>query len=1037
MGVIKLNKQNDVVFEQLPKELEIFQQNMCDKFGSSTELHNMYHLQLTDMDGNTENYFGMNIMTDYYFHNLGYADVNEGTTGDYPRYIYIGDGIDQDHQPSRDNKIMFHVLTTSTYSTENITSSNLSPIKYNSTSGYITQAVKVCKTVYDYNITGIDTDVQCNEIGYGRAYNNLFSHSKIYDESGNEKTITKRLNQRLTIELYWVVAVHRSVYEALWTNGLYGGFAPWLFIWPQRYTKGSRHNIYQWLGRCSGSYTFGQVGYNIRDYDVLALNPMFSDYRNIGDSIVANNDERTWTSTTRTKENSWTMDKSKWDYFSNIALNSDFYRTTIINPMYASLFMYKRYHLATPETIETVIKTWNYDKSDFYHTIGVDCYVDRASDINNSYIRLRGYLPVTNMNIQSLYRYNFATSEWDVPETFNNPYENEYDYFGFFNQFYAYMKWPDNVSRQAYISVNPDYQTKAVTKFNGSGFTCYATDTWWDVSSWEAVSNTASVPQSLQNKKFYISSKAVSGYSNGPWVGSESSTGDNFWWPYPEFEYQNGIHSIDPAFSPAIDEVTAMGFDLDYGSNSIRFVDETAEYYVQNHIVIRKPEESTSIMPTRNLFTNGLSYIQSEFPNTVRFSVGNVFYTEDGKMIHIPVCRYVSNNNYYINGIRMFIHDLSLSSANIDASLEYVNTTSSFTDPSQNLDGNWRLYTLSNYVVVFQKSTGEFVTVDTDTLQCTLAPFTATMIRKIYGTTKLWCCDDNTKHCKIFDVATQTVDQEFDIPSDYAINNCFAFEDWVYIKCKLGTTDALLMYVISDDALESITCPTALISGNFYGFTYASTSLTDITENYINSPNRYINACNDLSHVLTDYVQYKDGICVLSPTDPESYGSNVLIISRYNPENIITQQYEFYSSKTYQPPRLCLNKIYENYYLAISYRIGSNSSYSKFTSRILDIGRIVRNDAPVTSSSETYRVDMLPSYRDGIINESYAANLFTIYKNKIYEYTNQISGCQVRVLPPEGFISHKINFTTTTCCAWNNPKKVTYPSFNITVTNNV
>lgn len=1037
MGVIKLNKQNDEKYEQLPKELETFQKNMCDKFGSNAKFHNMYHIQLTDMDGNSEDYFGMNIMTDFYFNERGYANYDEGNK--WTRYIYIGDGIDQDHQPSRDNKVMFHVLTTTTYSNESLNSN--SPMKYDSVTGYITQAKKIWRTVYDYNISGINTDVQCNEIGFGPAYNNLYSHSKIYDVNGNEKYITKRLNQRLTIEIYWIVTVHKSVYEALWTNGLYGGFEPAKFLWGQYGYRYNRTMVYQWLHRCSGCYTFGYYNSNPRNYDVLAYNNMFSDYYSRGDTITVNGDERTWTTTTRNKENTWTMDLSRWDYFSNIVLASDYVISTI-SPYSFTMMLYKRYHLSTPETIETIIKTWNYDKTDLYHTIGIDHYVQRASNYDNANSTLRGYLPVTNMNIQSLYRYNFATDAWDVPETYNNPYENEYDYCGFFLQFSVWITWPDNVSRTAYISVNPDYQTKAVTKFNGSGFTCYATDTWWDVSSWESVPNTASVPQTLQNKKFYISSKSNGGSSDGPWVGSESFT-YNLWWTYPEFEYQNGIHSIDTAFSPTVDEVTAMGFDSNNGCDSIMYADETVGFYVQNFVVIRKPEENASVIPTQYVLANAVSILQSEFSDMLRCYIGNVFYTEDGKMIHIPVSWYNNYNDYNFNGVRMFIQDLTLPAADISASMQYVNTTSTFTDTQQNIDGGYFLFSLSKYIVIHQwKPSGgttwdynssQFIIVDTDTLQCTLAPFRVGFMRKIYGTTRILCIE-SPGHCKIFDVATQTIVQEFDVPNEYAIRNGFAFENWIYLNCKLGTTDVLLLYTITDDTIEVIKYPSYLGSTYFNGFSIDSTSSNGSN---LDSPTYYSSFASAMSHQLTDYVQYKDGICVLSPRSPGDTDYSVFIISRYNPKNIIVQRCEFYYG-IYTIPRLCLSKIYENYYLSISYKCntsGYNHPYG--TSKIIDIGRIVRNDAPMTSSSETYRVDMLPSARDGLTPNEYKMRLFTPYKNKIYEYTNMITGCQVRVLPPEGFISHKINFTTTTCCAWNNPKKVTYPSFNITVTNNV
>jgi hypothetical protein len=165
------------------------------------------------------------------------------------------------------------------------------------------------------------------------------------------------------------------------------------------------------------------------------------------------------------------------------------------------------------------------------------------------------------------------------------------------------------------------------------------------------------------------------------------------------------------------------------------------------------------------------------------------------------------------------------------------------------------------------------------------------------------------------------------------------------------------------------------------------------------------------------------------------YHYGFIIISKYNPENIIYQStlsdtFSYSQNLRYGLIQLC--KIYENYYLGFT--VDSTYAYDRPTTKFFDIGRIIKNDKAFTSSNETeYQIDYLPYWRDGI-DEDYI-NEMTAYKNKIYAYGNYFDGCNVEVLPPEGIITHKIKFKTYTITRWNNPKRLTLPKLSLTLTN--
>jgi hypothetical protein len=310
-------------------------------------------------------------------------------------------------------------------------------------------------------------------------------------------------------------------------------------------------------------------------------------------------------------------------------------------------------------------------------------------------------------------------------------------------------------------------------------------------------------------------------------------------------------------------------------------------------------------------------------------------------------------------------------------------------------------------------------------------PFRVNQIRKRFGTKHIVCDPSNELNkWTIYDIENKEIVDEFEIPSDYVTSTYFAFEDWVYIKCKYGSNDAMLLHTISTNTTEQISFPAELFNTNtsYGGFSYGTCDSSYASS--FDYPSNYYN----LTSLYPYRIQYKDGICVLNSAYPNYVNGKIMVISRYNPKHIIAQSvigdYSF-SNRRYESA-ICLSKIYENYYLSFTM---AYSDYGIWCySKLVDIGRLVREDAEVSdTSSIEYLVDYAPYIRDGV---DVTQRMFIPYKNKIYVYENN-SNYNVRVLPPEGFITHKLTFTTKTCCRWNNPKQITYPTIQITLTNNV
>lgn len=1019
-----------------PEKLREFENNIGAN-NAANSLHNMYHIQLEDRDGNVEEYFGKNVMTNYFFRErlCGYSDnVNRNFQ------IYVGDGVDSEHQPNVENKSMFNVLTTSWKSVDR--TRTYYPLTYHSETGYVTQDIKACKIQYDYNLSGVTENVELNEIGCGSSATNLYSHSKIYDVDGNEKTITKRPNQTLTVTLYWRISVHESFYTNLWNDGIYGTIQPADFLNLSAYLNGGKRELRVTL--CKPSSTLagyfqndsGNSGYYL-PYDLT----MF--YNGQNSSIIQNDDgSRTWTTSTVSDSyayKKYLMEKNKFDFFSSIFFSDNGYQDSTYQTACNNynMCLFKEYKMPEAETIETLVKTSSYYKTDFMDIIGRYTHNCRGNTSSWSEEYLWGYLPVVDMDIQSIKRYNFQTGEFDVDEVFNNPTNNNYDFFGFVKVGYCWIYGSSGNAMNAYICSNQDTQNRAVVGFKSTGATCWATDTWWDSSSWQLVANTSQIESELQHKKFWIFNKGINYESSSGDLDSTSSSSSR-WWPCPEFEYPDGVHEITPPFERYADEVSALYYYGDTQNVSVKYADETNGFYVQNHVVIRKPESSFSFCPIDNIYEKRETLFQPlTTPYVMRTPyLGNQVFI-NGKVIYFIHRWYDSRSSYNIqtaNGIHMVITDLSLPDNEIADSVKYVDVNNTYTHTLKSID-NYRFSVVGKYLVF--TGGGEILIFDTDTDESWLCPYSdsGTFLRKICGTTSIVISpttDDTV--WRIYDCATKQVTSEFSLPEGYSYDTSkgfFAFEDWIYIKCIYGTNNVMFMYTISTQEFKQIIYPSTMDSYNYRGFVISNMTTDDYSAPVSNSSVGYTHNYRDANGLNENvHIQYKDGICVLRSTDPNS-SRTVLIISRYDPENLMIQQY-YYNSTNTSDDSIQLAKIYENYYLGITFRSNSHgSSYVQHT-KFMDIGRIVKTGSTYSTSDD---VEYKCYARDGILSGTGQASIATIYKNKIYYYGNSFSGCNVMVCPPEGIMTHKINFKTNTCQRWNNPKLITIPSFDITLTN--
>ena len=214
---------------QMYHRLMKFAKNTRPKDGYS----NLYVLQLIDHETNVveEEYYGMNHMTDY-----GFDQYAALITGSVPKNLFIGCGEMNSADFRRSNAKLLQVLsytpavvTTSTidydyplYFDKKVTSGNTE-----TGSDDITAVCRYMVATVPYYEPGYTCTI--SEYGLGdpsgpNSQNNnsyLWTHSRIYDETGAIKQVQKKISQDLVITVFLCIVFNKSIIEEGWDRGIF------------------------------------------------------------------------------------------------------------------------------------------------------------------------------------------------------------------------------------------------------------------------------------------------------------------------------------------------------------------------------------------------------------------------------------------------------------------------------------------------------------------------------------------------------------------------------------------------------------------------------------------------------------------------------------------------------------------------------------------------------------------------------------------------------------------------------------------------
>lgn len=427
--------------DKLYERAMTFAKNKTSKEGSSAGISNLYVLQKIDKDGNvTGEYYGMNMMTDY---GMNQYFLQNDT---FPTNIYIGNGTGSFNHTTN---ALLSAVTTTASTLSSSTKSYAYPMYYDNISGLITCVCKYIDVYFDYNISGITDTITISEYGIGTAYNALWTHSWVYDITGAQTYVTKETNEKLSITVFLCM----SYYESLITDGYADERYTMITTMARFFNRMAENNIYTYKRYNRGnarSYTNTKSKFENNTIDFVTNLTEFTMYNGSGN------------------------DSGYIDGF--VQWHSGF---MTLEPQ----------RLDTPENFEVTIYPMNNTPTGLSDNFG---HPDKTSQF-------------TQADITSVALFNYKTGNWDNYESFINDKNYCYCETPLATQFATPIYYTNNntvVLMYVYQNIRVDDPIIGLKNLDLS--TVYATNKYWDVSSWIFISDFNNIPEAAQTARYWI-----------------------------------------------------------------------------------------------------------------------------------------------------------------------------------------------------------------------------------------------------------------------------------------------------------------------------------------------------------------------------------------------------------------------------------------------------------------------------------------------------------------------------------------------------
>lgn len=765
---------------QFPESLRKFQENWTKKNPGKMpgQYHNVYQLIAEDLYGNVvDEMFAVNCMTDYGFEN---AYCNQISDGYQPR-IVLGDG-EGDIDPSSTTLISYISKTPATVSNSTLTFTGQ---RFYPETGMTVSRFRIAEGYYDYTIWSEDKTV--TEIGVyltNTNADNLMFHAKVYDSDGNPTSFVKKVNERLTISVYVTMNVPiAEICNKAWDKGLY-----------------ILMNAYSFFKYRYGNYFNTLYTHYLSHH---TSNPVVKSWFNIaGTSTKIENN----IATREAGVSDGAYYEGKYEYMSEICVsNADADDDRYANTYVSALFKPK---LETPLAITTDwLRTNGYSSKYFSSNFGL-----YNSNHTNSNV---GQLPVTDIHFSSLKMYSCQDHDWTIDVPFFEPEkEPAYDigYLKYSIWDHNYVQFLDKESWfRVYLNDRPDVP---ITSFNRSGLTFYASDSYWDSSTWQIIPNLSDIPNELGTKRYYITLSEHFNYSS-----NMENYGNAGYYTIPVSRQQE-THSL-------ITEAEAFHYNWGYFSGYFPYGDRTVsgkvisndEYgYVAslNQLIFIESEDvnpTTGINPS---ITSGKQYpyrytiygIDDQIPDT-KF----IWNTTRGSHI------VTAGINNYKSGFRVYTITTDPSTTPTYQDFRFDQTFSDNPHFSYSDNG----YITSSYISGTNNQNITYVLeYDVSDVEPNMYSVEGYHHCHTIDLTDYFCgVNANvTDHVSldIYDMKNREVIDTIDIPEGYGFSGMAGWKNFIYILVNVGGSYVTFVYYMNEKrlTLTSLTLTHMLIDTNSY-----------------------------------------------------------------------------------------------------------------------------------------------------------------------------------------------------------------------------
>ena len=808
----------------LPTSVQTFIKNYNKPTIDDNAIHfnNIYHIISEDRDGNiTDEKFGTNILTDRCLQWISDGGKFDGVN---PTVLYIGTGTDP-IDPSAYKMQSLVACQSAILHSEDDNINNTTNLIYDSNTGIVSCYSKKGTFQYDYNISGVDTDVTITEMGISNSANTssygLLTHTKVYNISGVETPFVKRINEKLTVTLYWGVAMNLpSVINSLWTSHNYTVINPLYFVTPlcQQYKfepgNGIHVNVHHTLFDRSSHIPI------LRANQGSWHNPFYH----------GTVDTTTGTVTGNSIFNSGNSKLFESGWISKLITTNDGTYRVIVSYVDHDTSM----KLASPESVEIATLS-NFKDNTFSDALWSYGRTDGTTLTKNDY---RGSMPVNQLTVSNMKIYDYLNHTW-VDEDIDQDTTFIYDHSFVYGVYYKTTLNGDTV--EVYVYPNSKAGSYDITSFITNSSHVWATDTYWDPSSWEAVT-IANVEQSLQNKKFYIrdtGTKLIPVYDYTCLQLDNVNTG------YVVSNTGIVINSATTAVvNRQMDIIPNPKCNCIIGFNKIIYPDDPSDivtYDIYNY---------------GNKSCDG--YVGSVYYQYYAGSLSMFKITDDGdRLIMSQKCNSANNanDNYCCGCYRIYTisDDKTVAPTYVDVQIPYTSQTAdtltfhSFTDQgyvvaSHNADNEIGIIDL-------YAGSGSEASVITGTWGMALNRTTYCVYRDV--------SDLSVIRFNVYDLSTSTVVKTFTIAGNYTINGITGWRNHVYVRVK--NNDDNLYYI----SYHNITTDESAILTDPFDNTSGTTPLrlhsTGIWDNSFRSCDEclLIPAISSVDDTLTGSVQFR------------------------------------------------------------------------------------------------------------------------------------------------------------------------------------